>query len=50
VDKTCLIRLHAPHHPPVVVTAITSDFYSAVDQAAHRADRAASRLFGRRPY
>jgi putative sigma-54 modulation protein len=48
-DKTCFICLDAPGRAPVVVGAVTSDYYSAADLAFHRLDRAVSRLFGRRP-
>jgi len=50
LDKTCSIHLEVFRGEPVVVTAISSDYYSAVDLAVRRAGRAASRTFERRPY
>lgn len=47
-DKTCSVLLSAPRRAPVLVTAVTGDYYSAVDLAAQKAGRVASRLF-RRP-
>jgi ribosome-associated translation inhibitor RaiA len=50
LDKACSIQLQVLRGEPVVVTAISSDYDSAVDLAIRRAGRAASRTFDRRPY
>jgi hypothetical protein len=49
-DKVCSIQLDVPRHEPVVVTAVSSDYFSAVDMAVRRAGRAAAHVFDRRPY
>ena len=49
VDKACSILLRAPRRTPVMVSAISGDYYAAVDLAAHRAERALTRMFERRP-
>jgi putative sigma-54 modulation protein len=50
LDKTCSIQLAAPGRPVLVVSAAADDYYAAVDLAARRVGRAASRLLQRRPY
>ncbi len=50
LDKTCSVHLEVLRGEPVVVTAVSSDYYSAVDLAIRRAGRLASRTFERRPY
>lgn len=50
LDKTCSIHLEVLRGEPVVVTAISTDYYSAVDLAVRRAGRAASQRFDRRLY
>lgn len=47
VDKSCSIQLEGPMGIPVVVTAVSPDFYTSVDLAARRAGRAAQRVFDR---
>jgi len=49
-DKVCSIQLDVLRQEPVVVTAVSSDYFSAVDLAVRRAGRAASNRFDRRPY
>ncbi len=48
LDKCCSITLQVPHLSPVVVAAVSPDYYDAVDRAARRAGRAARRAFERR--
>lgn len=50
LDKSCSIQLEVPRRAPVVVSAVSSDYYAAVDQAAHRAGHVAVRLFHRRSW
>lgn len=50
LDKTCSIHLEVQRGEPLKVSAISSDYYSAVDLAVRRAGRAASQRFDRRPY
>lgn len=47
LDKVCSIHLLVPHRSFVVVTAVASDYYAAVDLAVSRACRAAARAFDR---
>ena len=50
LDKVCSIQLDVLRQEPLVVTAVSSDYFSAVDLAVRRAGRAASQTFDRRPY
>lgn len=50
LDKACSIQLDLPRREPVLVTAVSSDYYSAVDLAVRRAGRVASRTFNRREF
>jgi ribosome-associated translation inhibitor RaiA len=47
VDKRCRLVAAFRHHDPVVVEAIDTDLYAAVDAAAHRCRRAALRTLRR---
>jgi hypothetical protein len=49
LDKVCSIQLEVLRQEPVLVTAVSSDYFSAVDMAVRRAGRAATNLFDRRP-
>lgn len=48
LDKVCSIHLRVPRRSFVVVTAVASDYYAAVDLAVGRACRAVARAFERR--
>ena len=50
LDKVCSIQLELPRRESVVVTAVSSDYHSAVDLAVRRAGRAAASTFDRRDY
>jgi putative sigma-54 modulation protein len=50
LDKACSIQLEVLRGEPVVVTAVSSDYFSAVDLAVRRAGRAAAHVFDRRSY
>lgn len=49
-DKVCSIQLDLPRQEPLVVSAVSPDFYSAVDLAVRRASRAVAHAFDRHPY
>ncbi len=46
--KRCCIQIPLPGHPPVVIEAIESDLYVAIDRAADRSERTLSRRLERR--
>lgn len=48
VDKVCLIQLELSQGAPVAVHAASTDFYTAVDMATRRAERAVRRVLDRR--
>ena len=49
LDKVCSIHLLLPNRAVVVVTAVATDYYGAVDLAVRRACRAVAHAIERRP-
>jgi putative sigma-54 modulation protein len=50
LDKVCRVELVYRHREPLLVTAVSSDYYTAVEAAARRAGRASNRLLERQRF
>lgn len=48
VDKTCAIHINGLNGSPLVVSAVSTDYFSAVDMAVKRAGRVVERYLNRR--